>query len=96
MTVNFSNWVTIFSATITAVSTSVIAWYAWRSYGVSNAIVQLTKTKDLEEARFKERIDDLYQAIVISNICTTGHGTNTAPIIDEFKNLYKGKTRIFD
>lgn len=95
MTVNVSSLMTIVSAIITAVSTFVIALYAWRSYGVSNAIVQLTKTKDLEEARFKERIEDLYRAIVISNICTTGHGDNPKPIIVKFNELYKGKTRIF-
>jgi len=84
------------AAIITAVATGVIAYYAWRSHQISEAIIKLTQKRDDDEIEFKQQVKDLYQAIVVSNIVGTPHGANSNEPIAAFKKLYKGNTKIFD
>jgi hypothetical protein len=75
------------SIIVSAVGTSVIAGFAVTNYLLAKAI----KAKDEQH---QQEIKDLYQAIVISNICW-GKYDNHTDKIRNFKELYKGKTKIF-
>ena len=85
------------SIILTASATVVIAYYAWRSHQISEAIIKLTQKRDDDEKEFKQQIKDLYQAIVVSNIVLGPDGVNPRESsIQAFKRLYKGNTKIFD
>lgn len=86
----------VIATIVTALATGVIAYYAWRSHQISEAIMKLTQRQDDEEKEFKQQIKDLYQAIVVSNIVGTPHGANSREPIKAFNTLYKGNTKIFD
>src|SRR3989338_6704211 len=80
---------------VTTIATAVIAYYAWRSHKISEAIIKLTQKRDDDEKEFKQQIKDLYQAIVVSNIVLGPEGVNPCESsIQAFKRLYKGNTKI--
>lgn len=84
---------------VTTIATVVIAYYAWRSHQISEAIIKLTQKRDDEEKEFKQQIKDLYQGIVVSNIISAPLGNSHQPYADTleaFKKFYKGKTKIID
>lgn len=75
------------SIIVSALGTSVIAGFAVTNYLLAKAIM----TKDEQH---QQEIKDLYQAIVISNICWNRYDNHTDKI-RHFKELYNGKTKIF-
>ena len=77
----------VFSSIISAISTVVIAYFAWRTH-------KMYKLLQKEDNEYKEKTHDLYQAIVISNVLCSVHGIDFT--IRRFNEEYKGKTPIFD
>jgi hypothetical protein len=90
------SFIMVIATIVTAIATGVIAYYAWRSHEISEAIIKFTKRRDEEEKEFKQQIKDLYQGIIISNVIGTPHGANSREPIEAFKKLYTGNTKIFD
>jgi hypothetical protein len=85
--VEIPTWIVAGGAIVSAVATVFIAWYAVANHKLTNAI----KTKDEQH---QQEIKDLYQAIVVSSLCWASHD-NRSDKIRHFKELYKGKTKIF-
>lgn len=77
----------VMSIALTAVATLVIAYYSYQSYKLSEKLSEIND-------QHQQEIKDLFQAIVVSNLVDKGSATSTA--IREFKQNYKGKTKIFD
>ena len=73
---------------ITALATAVIAYHAV----ASQLLNQKIKERDEE---FRQQVSDMYQAIVVSNVVSPAQ-SDTSKAIDRFRELYKGKTKIFD
>ncbi|MFC1532658.1 hypothetical protein ACFL7M_04750 [Thermodesulfobacteriota bacterium] len=79
----------VFSIIITAIATAIIAIYAFMSYRLASKIQS-------REDEFRQQTQDLFQAIVISNIVASGSESYTSGAIKYFKEHYKGKIPIFD
>jgi hypothetical protein len=79
-------WIVAGGAIVSAIATGFIAWYAVVNHKLANAI----KAKDEQH---QQEIKDLYQAIVISNLCWGSYDNDTDKLRN-FKELYKGKTKI--
>ncbi|MEK6563491.1 MAG: hypothetical protein AABZ65_00475 [Candidatus Omnitrophota bacterium] len=92
-----SNTMFMISSVITAIATTVIALFSWRSFCLSGEIKKATENQCKKEEDFKSQTKDLYQAIVISNILSgpSSYGALTQAI-DAFKSQYKGTFKIFD
>lgn len=71
---------------ISTIATCVIAYYAFESHNLTRALM-------LKDKHHKQEINDLYRAIVISNLFCAGESTDTK--MKSFKDLYTGKTKIF-
>ena len=83
----------VFSTLVSSIATVVIAIYAYRSYQLSSNIQK-------QSQEYQQQVSDLYQAIVISNTFSDPNAnldsTHLEHKIKAFKELYKGKTPIFD
>ena len=82
----------ILSATFSCIATIVIAIYAFKSHSLAKSIKEFS-------TEHQNKIEDLYEAIVISTIVASGRSIDPSEVdkaIDIFKNNYKGKTKIFD
>ena len=92
-----SDTMIMLSSIITAIATTVVAIFSWRSYCLSRDLKKSSEDQNKREDEFKGHIKDLYQAIVISNILSgpSSFGALTQAI-DAFKSQYKGKFKIFD
>ena len=93
-----SDTMVVISSIVTALATTVITIFSWRSYCLSEEIKKSTEDQGKREEEFKSQVKDLYQAIVISNVFSgpscCGELTQA---IDAFKSqYYKGKFKIFD
>ena len=94
------NWIIAVSAVISAFATLVIAFYAWKSH-------QLTQAIQKRDEEYKQQTSDLYQAMVISNLLgpqiSSNADENAIRIrflekkgpIKIFNELYTGQTSIF-
>ena len=82
---------------ISMIATVVIAAYAWRSYELSRQIKIANELKTQTDQEFRQQVNDLYRAIVISNILS-GQATHMdfESLIRDFKSKYKAKTPIFE
>jgi len=92
-----TNAMFMISSFITAIATTVIALFSWRSFCLSKEIKKIAENQHTKEEEFKSQTKDLYQAIVISNILSgpSSYGAlNQA--IDAFKSQYTGTFKIFD
>ena len=86
----FPGWVVLLSAIVSAIATSVIAVYAYKSHAMATAI---KKSAD----KHQDEVEDLYQAIVISTLLTGPGSTGRMDdAIQAFKKHYKGETKIFE
>lgn len=92
-----SNVVIMISSIVTAMATTAIALFSWRSFCLSEEIKKVTESHLEKEEKFKNQTKDLYQAIVISNILSgpSSYGA-LSQAIDVFKSQYKGTFKIFD
>lgn len=71
---------------MSAIATCVIAYYAYENH-------RLTKKLMAKDEQHQQEVNDLYRAIVISNLFCAGDSTHTKK--ETFKSLYDGKTKIF-
>lgn len=74
-------------------ATVAIAAYAYFNH-------KLTLEVQKRDKEYRQQVSDLYQAMAISYLLYGTETTSATRTIDykikEFKNLYKGKTNIFD
>jgi hypothetical protein len=90
------NFIIYISPLISMVATAVIAFYAWRSYELSQQIKNTNDLKIKGDQEFREQLSDLYQAITISTLLSGPSSTGAFDrAISAFKSQYKGKTPIF-
>ena len=83
--------IVVISSVFSAIATVVIAIYAVMSHSLAKAI----KASSNEH---QSRIEDLYQAIIISNIVAAGRSPNETEVgraKDMFNQNYDGSTKIF-
>lgn len=87
----------ILATSITAIATVVLAFFACQSNKLAREIKRANDLKDTEDKDFKQRVSDLYQAIVIATLVASGRsGMDFGSVRDSFKAHYKGKTVIFE
>jgi hypothetical protein len=91
------NMITALATVVMAIATVFLAIFTWQSNKLTREIKRTNDLNEAEDKEFKQRVSDLYQAIVISNIVTApGMPGQIKGVIDTFKAHYKGKTVIFD
>ncbi len=78
---------------VSAVATSVIAIYAWKSHSLSKQIKRSNDLKIRNDEEFREQVSSLYQAIVVATL-SSAHNYDHAIVM--FQQHYKGKVKIFD
>ena len=87
---------TNFMMAVYTIATIIIAIYAWRSHKLAEQIKHANELRETEDKEFRQRISDLYQAIVISTLLSAPSGYGAiGEAIDAFRSYYKGKTLIF-
>jgi len=84
-------FIVIISSIVSAIATVVIAVYAIMSHSLANAIKESSNDH-------QSKIEDLYQAIIISNIVAAGRSPNETEVErakEMFNQNYNGSTKIF-
>lgn len=83
----------VWSTLITALATVAIAIFTFVNYQLASKIQK-------RDEEYRQQTRDLFQAIVISNILSDPEARlgnkNLDNDIEAFKQMYKGKTAIFD
>lgn len=83
----------VWSTLITALATVAIAIFTFVNYQLASKIQK-------RDEEYRQQTKDLFQAIVISNILSDPEARlgnkNLDNDIEAFKQMYKGKTAIFD
>lgn len=90
------NFIMVISSVTSTLAAIGMFWVSWRIYRLSCKINsqgnEREHRQENKEQEFRAQLSDLYQAIVISHLCS---GNSLLDInIDKFRELYHGNTPI--
>jgi len=98
MDMNVSALIITAAATLfMAIATIVIAYYSWQSHKLTIELQKRDEEREQRHIEHDQQTRDLYQAIALSTILTAPRAQGTPEThIQKFKELYTGKTPIFE
>jgi len=82
------DWINILVSIVNAFASCCIAYYAYSNFKIINKLEEETKQRHTDQI-------DLYKAIVISTLLSSGGGTGFDTRKTEFKKHYDGEKKIF-